>query len=97
MKQKKYCRSFSLLLLMVKAELPNPGVNFINVLLKAFILVDPKSIKMTVKLSIFFTHLGSAHIKASCKTLMKLIPVYACLLRLALHIGNTYIGRNRHL
>jgi len=38
-------------------------VDFINVLLTAFKLPDPKSIKKTVKLSIFFTLLGSMSVK----------------------------------
>jgi len=51
-----------------------PGLNFINVLLTAFTLPDPKSIKKTVKLSIFFTLLGSTSVKAVRRTLMKLSP-----------------------
>ncbi len=44
-----------------------PGVNFIKVLRAAFARADPKSAKKTVKLSVFFALLGSAHIKASRK------------------------------
>ncbi len=40
------------------------GVIFTNVLHAAFMLVDPKSVKNTVKLSIFFTLLGSTSVKA---------------------------------
>jgi len=47
-----------------------PGVNLTNVLRTAFMLVDPKSIKNTVKLSVSF--LGSASVKAVHRTLMKL-------------------------
>ncbi len=47
-------------------------LNFINVLRTAFTLADPKSVKKTVKLSIFFTLLGSASVKAVLRTLMKL-------------------------
>jgi len=51
-----------------------PGVNFINILIKAFKQADHKSAKNTVKLSVSFTLLGSAHIKAACKMLVKLAP-----------------------
>jgi len=37
----------------------DPGLNFINVLSTAFTCADPKSVKKTVKLSIFFTLFGS--------------------------------------
>jgi len=50
-----------------------PGLNFINVLREAFTCADPKSIKKTVKLSIFML-LGSTSVKAVHKTLMKLNP-----------------------
>jgi len=57
----------------------NSAVNFINVLLTAFTLPDHKSVKKTVKLSIFFTLLGSTSVKAVRRTLMKLTPgVYVC-------------------
>jgi len=49
-------------------------LNFINVLFTAFTLPDPKSVKKTVKLSIFFTLLGSTSVKAVRRTLMKLSP-----------------------
>jgi len=51
-----------------------PGLNFINVLRTAFMLADPKSVKKTVKLSIFFMLLGSTSVKAVSRTLMKLSP-----------------------
>jgi len=51
-----------------------PGLNFINILPKAFTREDPKCIKMTVRLSICFIFLGSMSVKASHKTLMKLTP-----------------------
>jgi hypothetical protein len=35
---------------------------------------DPKSAKITVNLSVFFTVLGSAHIKAASTMLVKLTP-----------------------
>jgi len=51
-----------------------PGVNFINILRKALACKDPKSAKKTDGLTVFFALLGSAHIKAFCKMLMKLTP-----------------------
>ncbi len=50
------------------------GVNFINVLHTAFTLVDPKSVKKIDNLTVFFTLLGSASVKAVRRTLMKLSP-----------------------
>jgi len=50
------------------------GLNFINVLCAAFTSAYPISIKKTVKLSIFFTLLGSTNVKASRITLAKLTP-----------------------
>jgi hypothetical protein len=37
----------------------------------AFILADPKSAKKTDNLTVFFAPLGSAHLKAARRTLMK--------------------------
>jgi hypothetical protein len=51
-----------------------PEVNFINLLQAAFTHADPKSAKKTVKLSVFFTLLGSASAKATHRSLMKLTP-----------------------
>jgi len=51
-----------------------PSVNFTNVLRTTFTLVDPESVKMIDNLTVFFTLLGSASIKALRKTLMKLSP-----------------------
>jgi len=51
-----------------------PVVNFINILRTAFTHKDPKSAKKTVKLSVFFTLLGSASAKATHRTLIKLTP-----------------------
>jgi hypothetical protein len=53
-------------------KLDTTGVNFTNVLSAAFTHSDPKSAKKTVKLSVFFAHSGSAHVKAARRTLMKL-------------------------
>jgi len=47
-----------------------PGVNFINILLKAFKHVDPKSAANTVKPSVFFALSGSERIKALGKMLV---------------------------
>jgi hypothetical protein len=46
-----------------------PGVNF-----TAFMHENTKRVKNTVKLSIFFTLLGSTRVKALRRTLMKLTP-----------------------
>ncbi len=62
-----------LLLSQIGLEKP-PGLSFINVLRTAFTLADPKRVKKTVKLSIFFTLLGSTGAKAAHRTLMKLAP-----------------------
>ncbi len=48
------------------------GVNFIDFLQTAFTLVDPKSSKMKVKLTVFLTLSGTACAKAAHRTLMKL-------------------------
>jgi len=50
------------------------GLNFINVLLTAFTLIDPKSIKRHWWLNCIFTLLGSTRAKAVQRTLMKLTP-----------------------
>jgi len=51
-----------------------PGVNFTNVLRAAFTLINPESVKKIENLTVSFTLLGSALIKAVCRTLMKLSP-----------------------
>jgi len=50
------------------------GVNFTNNQHSAFKVVDPKSVKNTVKSSVPFTLLGTAGVKAVRRTLMKLSP-----------------------
>jgi len=50
-----------------------PGVNFINILRAAFTLVDPESVKNTVKSSVSFHAFGIYEHK-SCRILMKLSP-----------------------
>jgi len=42
-----------------------PGVNFINILRAAFTLVDPKSVKNTVKSSVSFYAFG-IYVRKSC-------------------------------
>ncbi len=44
-----------------------PGVDFTNILFKAFMSADPKYTKNTVKPSFFFALLESACVKAACK------------------------------
>ena len=51
-----------------------PGLNFINVLCTAFTLVDPESVKKIDNLTVFFTLLGSACVKAVHRMLVKLTP-----------------------
>ncbi len=50
------------------------GLNFINDLRTAFTLVDPKSIKDTDDLTVFFMLSGSTSAKAVHRMLMKLTP-----------------------
>jgi len=47
---------------------------FINVLHTAFTLEDPKGVKTTINLTVFFTLSGSGCVKAARRTLMKLTP-----------------------
>ncbi len=51
-----------------------PRVNFTNILFAAFTLIDPKSIKNTVKSSVSLYLLGSARVNAVSRTLMKMSP-----------------------
>ncbi len=60
--------------LVLKESKSRSGVNFINVLCTAFTLVDPKSVKKIDNLTVFFTLLGSARVKAVRRTLVKLTP-----------------------
>jgi hypothetical protein len=46
------------------------GVNFTNILHKAFTRSDPKSAKETDSLTLFFAQLGSARAKAALKMLV---------------------------
>jgi len=52
-----------------------PGVNFTNILRAAFTLIDPKRVKKIDNLTVFFTLLRSARVKAVCRTLMKLSSI----------------------
>jgi len=60
--------------LVIHRFCPRPGLNFINVLRTAFTLSDPKSVKDTYDLTVFFTLSGSTSVKAAHKTLVKLTP-----------------------
>ncbi len=51
-----------------------PGLNFINVLCTASTPADPKSVKDTNDLTVFFTLSGSTSTKAVRRMLMKLTP-----------------------
>jgi hypothetical protein len=51
-----------------------PSVNFINVLCTAFALVDPESVRTQSSCQYLFTLLGSTHIKAVRRMLMKSTP-----------------------
>ncbi len=48
---------------------------FHHILCAAFIRPNPKGAKNTDKPSVFFALLGSAHVKAVCKMLVKSTPV----------------------
>ena len=50
------------------------GVNFTNILCAAFTRKDTKSAKKQLELTVFFVLLGSAHVKAGCRMLVKLTP-----------------------
>ncbi len=54
----------------------SPGVNFINVLQTAFLCTDPKSAKKNDNLTVFFVLLGSGHVKAASRMLMKVTPEF---------------------
>jgi len=50
------------------------GINFINILRAAFTNPDPKSAKKSDDMTLFFVLLGSAHVIAVGKNLVKLTP-----------------------
>jgi len=75
-----------------------PFVNFINVLCTAFTFADPKSVKKSqLSHKYLFTLLGSASIKAVCRTLMKLSPWnnYIYILRTAFTQFRIIIGNKK--
>ncbi len=47
---------------------------FIYILREAFMVIDPESVKKIDNLTVIFTHLGSVHLKAARKMLMKFSP-----------------------
>jgi len=75
-KWQNYIFTILILPMVVGYVFETPWLNFINVLCTAFTTADPKSIKKTVKLSIFFTHLGFTRVKAVSRMLMKLTPAF---------------------
>ena len=52
-----------------------PGADFTNILRAAFTRADPKSVKKLLYLTVFLALLGSLHVKAAHKMLVKLTPV----------------------
>jgi len=52
----------------------NPGGNFTNILYAAITRTDPKRIKKTYSLTVFFALFGSEGVKASQKMLVKSAP-----------------------
>jgi len=52
----------------------HPGLNFINVLCTAFMLVDPQSVKIQLSRQYLLTLLGSTGTKSAHRMLMKLTP-----------------------
>ncbi len=58
----------------LRAAFIRPGVNFINILRRAFALVAPKSVIIQSSCQYLFTLLGSTGTKAASRTLMKLTP-----------------------
>ncbi len=51
-----------------------PRVNFTNILLESFTCTDLKRAKKTDSLTVLFTLLGSAYVKAEHKMFVKLVP-----------------------
>jgi hypothetical protein len=73
-----------------RSRLMTLDVNFINILRTAFVLVDPESIKITVKSSVFFYTFGIYKRKAVRRMLMKLSPDHYPII---IHLY-TYFNRN---
>jgi len=59
---------------IINGQKKSVGVNFFNVLHTAFTRADPKSVRTQSSLQCLFKLLGSASVKAVCRTLMKLSP-----------------------
>jgi len=55
-----------------------PGVNFTNILLAALTLVDPKSIRNTVKSSVTSYTFGICELKSCTKNVDEIEPRLAC-------------------
>ena len=68
------------------------GVNFTNILRAAFTGADPKSAIKLLNLTVFFALLGSARVKAACRTLVKLTPVVDGIVDEDIEIGNAHLG-----
>ncbi len=61
--------------LLVKVDILTIGINFINILLEAFMFADLESAKKkTDNLTVCFALLESAGVKVAHRTLMKLTP-----------------------
>ncbi len=59
-----------------KHQIPTrPGVNFNNILLKAFTGADPKSARNTNSLTIFFALWEFVCLKSVCEILVKSTPI----------------------
>ncbi len=69
----EYCETD--LRLQYQKDILIPCINFTNTLSAAFTCTDPKSAKKTVSLTVFFAILGSAHVKAARKMLVKWTPL----------------------
>ncbi len=72
--KKRSGRIFAPRLAALRTRFDVPGVNFINVLRTAFVLIDPESVKKIDNLTVFFTLLGSAGVQGVRRTLMKSSP-----------------------
>jgi len=57
-----------------------PGVNFINILSKAFVCTEPKSVKRYWQLDWILMLLGATRVKADQRKLMKLTPAWLLVL-----------------
>jgi len=72
-----------------------PGVDLINILLKAFACADPKNSKRYWQLDWILTLLGSLCIKAARKMLMKLTPCNRIFSRIVVHRFRIIIEERR--